>query len=158
MLTGILAVRNLVRGEHNDLWSVNTDQDYHEEIHEELAFEPGLQAIKETLAQVFPKLDRLALGLSTGTVAGVLLFLATIFLVLKGGYTAGPNLQLLENYFPGYSVTVSGSLLGLLYGFIGGFVGGSVFAFLRNITVFLYAALVQQRVERLLIRNIIEYI
>ena len=158
MLTGILAVRNLVRGEHNDLWSVNTDQDYHEEIHEELGFEPGLEAIKEALAQAFPKLDRLALGLSTGTVAGVLLFLATIFLVLKGGYTAGPNLQLLENYFPGYSVTVSGSLLGLLYGFIGGFVGGSVFAFLRNITVFLYAALVQQRVERLLIRNIIEYI
>jgi protoporphyrinogen oxidase len=32
MLTGILAVRNLVRGEKNDLWSVNTDQEYHEEV------------------------------------------------------------------------------------------------------------------------------
>jgi protoporphyrinogen oxidase len=32
MLTGMLAVRNLVRGEKNDLWSVNTDQEYHEEI------------------------------------------------------------------------------------------------------------------------------
>jgi hypothetical protein len=34
MLTGILAVRNLVRGEKNDLWSVNADQEYHEEIRE----------------------------------------------------------------------------------------------------------------------------
>jgi protoporphyrinogen oxidase len=158
MLTGMLAVRNLVFGEKNDLWSVNTDQDYHEEIHEELGFEPGLEAVKEAFAQAFPKLDRLALGLSTGTVAGVLIFLATIFLILKSGQVVGPNLQLLENYFPGYSVTVSGSLLGLLYGFIAGFVGGSGFAFLRNITVFLYAALVQQRVERLLLRNIFEYI
>src|SRR5262249_52149424 len=79
MLTGILAVRNLVRGEHNDLWSVNTDQDYHEEIHEELGFEPGLEAIKEALAQAFPKLDRLALGLSTGIVAGGFVFLSPPF-------------------------------------------------------------------------------
>ncbi len=31
MLTGILAVRNLLSGEDNDLWSVNTDQEYLEE-------------------------------------------------------------------------------------------------------------------------------
>ena len=31
MLTGILAVRNLMLGEKNDLWSVNADQEYHEE-------------------------------------------------------------------------------------------------------------------------------
>jgi protoporphyrinogen oxidase len=32
MLTGILAVRNWLWGENNDLWSVNTDQEYHEEV------------------------------------------------------------------------------------------------------------------------------
>ena len=31
MLTGMLAVRNLVLGEGHDLWSVNVDEDYHEE-------------------------------------------------------------------------------------------------------------------------------
>lgn len=31
MLTGMLAVRNALIGEANDLWSVNTDQEYHEE-------------------------------------------------------------------------------------------------------------------------------
>jgi protoporphyrinogen oxidase len=32
MLTGLLAVRNLVLGQQNDLWNVNADQEYHEEI------------------------------------------------------------------------------------------------------------------------------
>ena len=35
MLTGMLAVRNAVEGEANDLWSVNAEQEYHEEIREE---------------------------------------------------------------------------------------------------------------------------
>jgi hypothetical protein len=31
----MLAARNIMFGEHNDVWSVNTDQEYHEEILEE---------------------------------------------------------------------------------------------------------------------------
>jgi protoporphyrinogen oxidase len=34
MLTGLYAARNLVLGETNDLWNVNVDQDYHEEVSE----------------------------------------------------------------------------------------------------------------------------
>jgi protoporphyrinogen oxidase len=34
MLTGVLAVRNLMLGQQNDLWSVNTDQEYHEEVYD----------------------------------------------------------------------------------------------------------------------------
>ena len=33
MLTAILAVRNMVAGEQNDVWEVNTDRSYHEEVH-----------------------------------------------------------------------------------------------------------------------------
>src|SRR5262249_26535894 len=36
MLTGMLAVRNLVLGEQNNLWIVNTDQEYHEEVREQV--------------------------------------------------------------------------------------------------------------------------
>jgi protoporphyrinogen oxidase len=36
MLTGMLAARNIALGEKNDVWAVNTDQDYHEEIVEEV--------------------------------------------------------------------------------------------------------------------------
>ena len=31
MLTGLYAVRNLLLGDNYDLWSVNAEQDYHEE-------------------------------------------------------------------------------------------------------------------------------
>jgi len=158
MLTGILAVRNLLLGEHHDLWSVNTEQEYHEEVHEQIDLEPSLETVKGGLARAFPKLDRVAFGLSAGTVAGMLLFLATIVLELRGGDVVGPNLQLLENYFFGYTVTFSGSLLGLGYGFLTGFIGGWGFAFFRNVAVFLYAAIMQQRAERLLLRKLLEYI
>jgi len=88
----------------------------------------------------------------------MLLFLASLILVLKGGTVVGPNLQLLDQYFPGYRVTMSGSLLGLAYGFFTGFVGGWGFAFLRNMTAFLYMALIRRRAEGLLLRNLLEYV
>jgi hypothetical protein len=46
----------------------------------------------------------------------------------------------------------------LLYGFLIGFLGGWVFAFLRNVAVFLYTAAMQQRAERMLLRKLLEYI
>jgi hypothetical protein len=158
MVTGMVSVRNIMFGEKNDLWSINTDQEYLEEMLDENDLEPALETVKEALAQAFPKLDRVALGLSVGTASGILLFLATLALVLKGGGLVGPNLQLLENYFPGYTVTPFGSLLGLTYGFASGFIGGWGFAFFRNVGVFLYSALMQQRAERMLLRKLLEYI
>ena len=32
MLTALLAARNILHGEHNDVWDVNTDRSYHEEV------------------------------------------------------------------------------------------------------------------------------
>jgi hypothetical protein len=147
-------------GEKNDLWSVNTDQEYHEEIREKIEVEPeiALEAVKSAFVQAFTKLDRFAFGVSTGSLAGLLLFFATLILVLKGGEVVGPNLQLLENYFPGYTVTLFGSLLGFVYGFVTGFVAGWSFAFMRNVTMFLYTAIMQQRAERMLLRKLLEYI
>jgi hypothetical protein len=160
MLTGILAVRNLVLGERNDLWSVNTDQEYHEEVPSDVGVDaPDLaEALQGVLSQAFPKLDRLAFGLSLGTVGGVIVSLATLFLVLKGGEVIGPNMQLLSEYFPGYSVTLSGSVLGLAYGFGAGFVGGWGFALLRNMGIFLYMAAVHRHAEREVLRRLLSYL
>ena len=100
MLTGMLAVRNLIAGERHDLWSVNADQAYHEEICDnERATEVAADAIEEALVQVFAKVDRMALGLSVGVIGAVLLFAMTVALVLKGGPVVGPNLQLLNQFF-----------------------------------------------------------
>jgi protoporphyrinogen oxidase len=160
MLTGMLAVRNLMLGQQNDLWNVNTDQEYHEEIRGErdLVVDNVAEVLQDVLAGAFPKLDRLAFGLSLGVAAGMLLWLATFILVLKGGDVVGPRLGLLSHYFPGYSVTASGSVLGLAYGFIFAFTTGWMFAFLRNAVVFLYMAIIQRRADRQLLRRFLEHL
>jgi protoporphyrinogen oxidase len=159
MLTGMMAVRNAVLAEKNDLWSVNTDQEYHEEIRAETGVERHdlEQLLQTAVRRAFAKLDRVALGVSIGSTAGMLLFLATVILVLKGGEVIGPRLGLLSQYFPGYAVTPEGALLGLLYGFGVGFVGGWFLAVLRNTTLFLYLALSQHRAERQVLKRLLEY-
>lgn len=58
---------------------------------------------------------------------GAGLFLMTIWLVIKGGPNMGQHLQLLSQYFVGYSVSWNGSLVGLFYGALtGGIIGWSI--------------------------------
>ncbi len=55
---------------------------------------------------------------------GTGLFVATAWLLIKGGENVGATLGLLGNYLPGYAVTWPGALLGLAYGAaIGGAMG-----------------------------------
>lgn len=160
MLTGMLAVRNVMLGEQNDLWSVNTDQEYHEEVRADSVVDAQdvAEALQAALTRVFLKLDRVAFGLSLGLACGVLLSLATLWLVLKGGDVVGPNLQLLAHYFPGYHVSVAGSFVGFLYGVTLGFLVGWAFAFLRNTALFLYMAAIHRRAEFQLVRKLLEYL
>ena len=60
-------------------------------------------------------------------IGGLILWIATAWLLIKGGPNVGEHLQLLKQYLPGYSVSWGGSFLGLLYGFIiGGAVGWAI--------------------------------
>jgi hypothetical protein len=86
----------------------------------------------EPLVAACARLDAAALGIATGAVAGVALFLATVRLILAGGAVVGPNLSLLAQYFPGFSVTWPGAVVGLLYGCAAGFAAGWTFAAVRN--------------------------
>ena len=147
MLTGMLAVRSMVLGEPHDLWSVNTEQEYHEAARATARkLVPDVDVVVEQeLARVFLRVDRVALGLSVGVLGGLGLFVATLALVLAGGPVVGPTLGLLGQYFPGYSVTGLGSCVGLFYGFVSGFVGGWLFAVLRNMVMFVYLVAVYRR-------------
>jgi hypothetical protein len=60
-------------------------------------------------------------GVVTGLVAGLAIFIATNWLVIKGGRVVGPHLALLGQFLPGYRVTFVGSLIGFAYCFILGF-------------------------------------
>jgi hypothetical protein len=71
-------------------------------------------------------------GVMVGLLAGLALFVATNWLVLKGGAVVGPHLALLGQYFIGYRVTFVGSLIGFAYAFASGFVVGYGFATLYN--------------------------
>jgi hypothetical protein len=95
-------------------------------------------AADEVIIDAFARLDRTALGFASGTLSGLFVFLATIFLVLKGGEVVGPNLALLGQFFLGYTVTIPGAFIGLVYGFIVGFVVGWLVALLRNSVVSAY--------------------
>lgn len=61
-------------------------------------------------------------------VGGTGLFVATAWLLVRGGPNVGATLGLLRNYFPGYSVTWPGAFVGLAYGAAVGGVAGYVLA------------------------------
>src|SRR5262245_56317237 len=84
------------------------------------------RAIDAAIARLRASIMAVVFGLTGGTG----LFLATIWLVIRGpapGFQVGETLSLLNHYFPYYEVTWSGSLLGFFYGGLtGGILGWSV--------------------------------
>ena len=78
------------------------------------------------------RMNARAWGVAVGLLLGAGLFLATIILVLRGGDTVGPHLGLLGAYFPGFRVTVVGSVIGGLYGLALGYAIGWTIGKLYN--------------------------
>jgi hypothetical protein len=72
------------------------------------------------------------LAIVCGLLAGTGLFVATVWLVLRGGETVGPHLGLLRYYMPGYSVTWPGAFLGFFYGVVLGVVVGGLIGWIYN--------------------------
>jgi hypothetical protein len=99
----------------------------------------------QVIIQSFARLDRTALGVALGSVFGLVVFCATVVLLLKGGDEVGPNLSLLGQYFIGYKVSWTGSLIGLFYGFVSGFILGCFAAFLRNLVLDIYLRVIKLR-------------
>ena len=94
---------------------------------------------KEELDVIHHAIARLradVMSLVFAMIGGIVLFLATIWLVLRGPAegqtTVGPHLGLLRHYFPGYEVTVLGSFIGFFYGALTGAVLGWIVAFVYN--------------------------
>ncbi len=77
-------------------------------------------------------LNAQAWGISVGLLCGGGLFLATNFLVIKGGPDVGKHLNLLAAFFPGYRVTFAGSLIGFVYAFVCGWALGRVIGAVYN--------------------------
>jgi hypothetical protein len=78
------------------------------------------------------RLNTKVLGLILGLLFGLVIFIATNWLVLKGGTRVGPHLQLLSQFFIGYRVTFLGSIIGFAYGFAIGTLGGALVGWIYN--------------------------
>lgn len=156
MITGMLAVRNVVFGEKNDIWAVNSDLRYQEEIQPDER-KKDEKRLAETITRVFPKLDPVSFGLSAGITGGLGVFLATLFLVFNGGETIAPYVELFGYFLPGFTVSLWGALMGLVDMFMLGFVFGSAAAYFRNLMVFVSARMIHQDIELQLLQRLFDF-
>ncbi len=90
--------------------------------------EEEMKAVSTYVTQLSGRVWGMALGMLTGFG----LFAATLWLVIKGGENVGQHLELLSQYFPGYSVTFPGACFGLLWGFFVGYALGRAICLFYN--------------------------
>ena len=98
----------------------------------------------EKLLEAVAILNAKVLGIILGITFGLIIFIITIWLVIKGPqlnpsgqYVLGPHLQLLSQFFIGYSVSYIGSVIGFIYGFAVGTILGALIGWIYNSIVVL---------------------
>ncbi len=89
------------------------------------------QEISHTIARIHANI----LALIFAAIGGVGLFIMTVWLLIKGGEYVGTHLELLGQYFIGYSVTWTGSFIGLFYGAVFGGICGWLIGMIYNLLV-----------------------
>lgn len=86
------------------------------------------QALARAVARLRSGIFATVLGMTCGTG----LWIATVWLVIRGGQNVGQHLGLLRFYFPGYSVTWAGAFIGFAYAALAGGVAGYALAWIYN--------------------------
>ena len=94
-------------------------------------------SIDALVMRAFAPMHKRAFGLAVGITAGLAIFCLTAFHVALRPEEA-LSIELLAQYFFGYTVTWQGALIGAWWAFVAGFVGGWFLAFLRNLAVALW--------------------
>ena len=87
---------------------------------------------QEAVRRAFEHTSEQGWGLALGFVAALALWVATVWLVVKGGAEVGAHLGLLSAYLPGYDVTWTGAFIGAGYMFFFGYGAGRVVATIYN--------------------------
>jgi protoporphyrinogen oxidase len=132
MLAGLFAARNLA-GANLDLWSINEDQVFHEEVDGEdkapavqdrLSPSRAEESLEAVLHEAFARYDEIALGGAIGITASLGLAVATATLLMVSDESFVPMLSLLGNYLFGYEVSWPGLVVGMLEAGLLGFVLG----------------------------------
>ena len=109
------------------------------------------------LAAALAPIDRRAFGVALGTVCG----LGVLLLTLAGLFRPpgpGPNIELLGQYLPGYTVSMAGAVIGLGWGFVYGFCAGWFLALVRNLGIAAWIFIVRGRHELAKTRDFVDHI
>lgn len=154
MVTACYAAENIAAGRAvHDVWDVNVDAEYHEEVRAEGQSPSGDRlvpgravdaTVEELIRDAFARYDAVALGAAVGAVTGLGLFLATAVLLLRGGANVGANLSLLGNYLFSFEMSWAGALFGMVEAGVLGFGFGFLLAKAINFVI----AAEEQRIVR----------
>ena len=133
MLAGLYAARN-VAGAGLDLWSINEDPSFHEEVRADRVRELGVRdrliparaegRVDDLLRAAFAYYDEVAAGGAVALTCTLILFVATAALLLTRSPELVPMLSLLGNYLFGFRVSWPGLAVGMVEAVVYGFALG----------------------------------
>jgi hypothetical protein len=138
-------------------------------FYNEVMVDPGVQPanVEEAVLRtnlprrvvlVLAYIDARALGLSLGIICGLWICLLTIASHLHGNSRAWVSLALLSQYFPGFRISYTGSLVGFVYACICGFIVGYLFARIRNCLVHSYITFLRRRGEQQAVSDLLDHL
>jgi hypothetical protein len=159
MLAGLYAARN-IDGAELDLWSINEDEAFHEEVRADEAAERGVRDrltpsrveeddVDRLLANAFAAYDEVALGGAVGITASFALVVATLLPYFRADTTLAPMLSLLGNYLFGFELSWPGLAVGVVEVGLIGFGLGYVAAKLINVMVGVFERNLERRLAEL---------
>ena len=141
MLAGLFAARN-VAGAELDLWTINEEESFHEEVRREegeargvrdrLTPRPVDESIEKLLSNAFAHYDEVAMGGAVAITASLGMAVATALPLLGSGESFVPMLSLLGNYLFGFEVSWPGLAVGIVEAGLLGFALGWVTSTLVN--------------------------
>ena len=144
MLTAIYAARNVAADGAYELWSVNVEEEYHEEVAEDGSEAAGATgdrsipaplpgpSVEALVREAYARYDVVAMGAAIGVVAATIVFALTAVPLIRGVGVPGMMLAKLSMYLPLYSVSWSGALAGGLVGGAFGYLFGLALGGLIN--------------------------
>jgi hypothetical protein len=159
MLAGLYAARAVAGAGKLDLWSINEEASFHEEVRREEGKGRGVrdrltptraeEHLEDLLQMAFEQYDEIAFGGATGITSSLILAVATAVLLLGSDGSIVPMLSLLGHYLFGYEVSWPGLAVGMVEAGLIGFGLGWTAAKLSNLLIAAFERDLERRLAAL---------
>jgi len=113
--------------------------------------------IEVALARAFAPMHKAAFGAAVGITAALGIYALTAFHVIAQPHNA-LSIELLGQYFFGYTVSWTGAVIGAWWALVAGFVGGWFLAFLRNFAVAVWLVSIRIKANLAETRDFLDHI